>query len=149
MEPDHLAHCRRACRPSVVWLELCLIGRLYDLGDDVLKILHEFISKSIPAEKAGIIAYMDMQERKALARLSRGAERVIPFYQIVGFRTLNGYHAHLAMEKKAELDRELANIPEWLKFGYPDEDSFTRAQRVALRKSNHRRQSQMVPVFSH
>lgn len=140
MEPDHLAHCRRACRPSVVWFELCLIGRLYGLGEDVLKILHEFISKSMPAEKEGITAYMDIQERKALERLSRGAERAIPFYQIVGFRTLNGYHAHLAMEKKAEMDRELANIPEWLKFGYPDENSFTRAQRAELRRLNRRRQ---------
>ena len=140
MSVDQFAHCRRACRPSIVWCELCLLARLYDLDDVVLQIIHDFVSKSMPAEKEGLEAFMERKEREEAARRQQGAEKPIPFYRIVGFRSLNGYLAHLAMEKKAEHDRETEKVPEWLKFGFHDQLAFARARRAASRRVNHRRQ---------
>lgn len=133
MRDDTLAHCRRACRPSLVWVQLCLISRKYDLDDGVIQVIHAFVSTSMTAEKDGMLAFKERKEREEASRREQGAEKALPLYRILGFRTLSGYMSHLYMEKKAEQDREMEKIPDWLKFGFSSVVEFKRARRLALR----------------
>ena len=133
MDIDKFAHCRRASRPSLVWLELCLLARKYDLDDGVIQTIHNHVCTSMPQEKDGLLSFMDRKRREEAERVARGAEKAMPFYRIVGFKTLNGFLSHVHMEKKAEEARELDRAAEHVKFGFETRGAFARA-RIAERK---------------
>ena len=138
MDGDRLAHCRRAARPSVVWVQLCLLSFKYNLDDDVMMKIHRFVMNSTSAEKAGLDAFNEKLEREEKARRDAGAERPVRMYQLLGFATLNGYLAHVHLERQAEAKRAAKEIPEWVLFGYENRQAFLRARRAAEKASRRR-----------
>lgn len=131
---DPLAHCRRASRPSVLWMELCLLSNRYQLDEHVMCKIHNIIMNSLPAERDGMFAFNERLERQESARKSANAEKFLPLYKILGFETLNGYLAHKQMERQAEQQRCIMKMDDWKLFGYPNREAFLRAQRRAVKR---------------
>lgn len=142
MEGDPLAHCRRASRPQVLWLQLCLLGKKYDLDDNLLCEIHRIVASSLPAERNGMEAFQERAERETAARKAVGAEKPVRMWQILGFQTLNGFIAHCHQERMEELARfDLSlqkQLPDFVLFGYESQHHYKTAARRARRAAQRR-----------
>lgn len=137
-----MSHCRRASRPQVLWVELSLLGKKYDLDDHVLCNIHGMVVSSLPAERNGMGAFEARAHRETAARQEAGAEKPVKLWQLLGFQTLSGFISHRHQERMAEqarfnltLQKEL---PDFVLFGYQCQHQYKldacRANRTAKRR---------------
>jgi hypothetical protein len=142
MDIDPRAHCRRASRPQVLWLELCLLGKKYDLDDHILSAVHRNVVSSTTEERSGMEAFEERREREFMARVEAGAENPVRLWQLLGFKTLNGFLAHRHqehIEEQARFDLSLQReLPEFVLFGYACKRQYKAAARRARRAAERR-----------
>lgn len=121
----------------MLWLELCLLGKKYDLDDNLLCEIHRIVASSLPAERNGMEAFQERAERENAAREAAGAEKPVRMWQILGFQTLNGFIAHRHQERMAEQARfDLSlqkELPDFVLFGYECQRHYKAAARRARR----------------
>lgn len=109
----------------------------YKLDDNVLCKIHASVLSSLPEEREGLSALQDRAEREEAARVEVGAERAAKKWQLMGFKTLNGFLAHCHWERATEQARSirlsLPDIPYFVLLGYDSEHEFISARRESKR----------------
>jgi len=130
--PANFAHCRTADRPGTVWLHLSLLGANFDLPDELLLKIHEHVFTSSADEREGMQIFMERRMRQERERTSRGAERAVKLWNLLGFSSLNEFICN----KRAQKAREDAeSLPTWAKFGFESDGQYKRARRAERKRT--------------
>lgn len=129
---------------------MCLLGKKYDLDDHVLCAIHRNVVSSIPEERNGMEAFEERSEREFMARVEARAENPVRLWQLLGFKTLNGFLAHRhqeRIEEQARFDRSLQReLPEFVLFGYECQRQYKAAARRARRAAERRISQHPAPL---
>lgn len=130
--PVDFAHCRTADRPGIMWLHLSLLGANFNLPDELLLKIHQEVFTSSTDEREGMQIFMERRMRKERERTSRGAERAVKLWDLLGFSSLNEF----ICSKRAQKVREDAeSLPTWAKFGFGSDGQYKRAQRAERKRA--------------
>lgn len=106
------------------------------MPDELLRLIHTNVRTSLPDEREGVAIYEERLHREGVARGRVRADPPVRRWQMLGFRTLNAFLAHVRAERRREDAARLSalarSLPEWKLYGFPSSREFKRARRDAI-----------------